>query len=244
MLQTRQGMRQHHTKVHGEPLPNRTCVDCGSDFYQAKAQRKFCYDCNHNAGTNNGNWKDAKETAECRLCGGTFEFYPSDAKGVYCPSCVEESDEFLGDASWEVNDIERVDRDCEQCGKEFEILQSDLDYHESQNHAVGRFCSRECHSEWMSHEWIGEAHPAWRGGPKTYAGKWWNVRKQALERDGYECQICGSDESELGQSPDVHHITPIRKFEHSEEAHYLDKVISLCRKCHINVEYGHLEIPN
>jgi len=75
MLPTEQGMRQHHPKVHGEPLPNRTCVDCGTEFYHAKAKRKFCYDCNHNAGENNGNWKDARETAECRLCGDSFEFY-------------------------------------------------------------------------------------------------------------------------------------------------------------------------
>ena len=96
MLPTRQGMRQHHTKVHGEPLPNRTCADCGTDFYHAKAQRTFCYDCNHNAGENNGNWRDAKETAECRLCGDAFEFYPSDKKGYTARRVSRRATSFWG----------------------------------------------------------------------------------------------------------------------------------------------------
>lgn len=236
-------MRQHHTKVHGERPPNRTCIDCGAAFYHAKAQRKFCYDCNPNAGPNNGNWKDAKETAECRRCGGTFEYYPSDKKGVYCPDCVAGSDEFLGDAYWEVHDIERVDRECEECGKGMEILQSAIEYHENMDHNIGRFCSVDCQSSWMSNRWVGEGHPAWRGGPKRYAGKWWSVREAALERDGYQCQVCGARRSELGQSPDVHHIIPIREFEQASEAHSLQNVISLCRKCHMNVEYGNTELP-
>jgi len=27
MLDTESGMRQHHTNVHGKPLPNRTCLE-------------------------------------------------------------------------------------------------------------------------------------------------------------------------------------------------------------------------
>lgn len=103
----------HHKSVHGSPLPNRTCKGCGANFYDPKSHLRYCKQCNGNAGKNNGNWQDAKETAECRLCGDSFEFYPSDKKGVYCPTCVEASDEFLGDASWEINDIERVERECE-----------------------------------------------------------------------------------------------------------------------------------
>jgi hypothetical protein len=60
-LSTRQGMRQHHTKMHGEPLPNRTCTGCDERFYDPKARREYCGDCNPNAGSNNGNWKHAAE---------------------------------------------------------------------------------------------------------------------------------------------------------------------------------------
>lgn len=221
MLPTRQGMRQHHTKVHGEPLPNRTCVDCGTDFYHAKAQRKFCYDCNHNAGTNNGNWKDAKETAECRLCGGSFEFYPSDKKGVYCPSCVEVSDEFLGDASWEVNDIDRVDRECEQCGEEFEMLKCNV------IRGRGRFCSHECLCLALTEN----------NEKNTYNQGWFKARREALERDDHKCQQCGIKASELDRDLDVHHQKPVRDFENPSEAHYPDNLISLCRKCHMIAEW-------
>lgn len=243
-LNTPQGMRQHHTKVHGERLPNRTCVDCDTDFYHAKAQREFCYNCNPNAGEHNGNWKDAKETAECRLCGEEFEYYPSDKKGVYCPECVAGSDEFLGDAYWEVHDIERVERECEQCGVEMQVLQSHIDYQQSERGiTTGRFCSRSCHSDWMSHHWVGEEHHAWKGGAAKYGRSWNSVRQQALERDGFSCQICGKHQDELDRQPDVHHIQPVREFDDYNQAHTVENLISLCRSCHPKVEHKEIAIP-
>lgn len=115
-LQTQRGMRQHHTKVHGDPLPNRTCKGCETEFYDEKARRVFCDNCNPNAGENNGNWRDARESAECRRCGSKFRYYPSDKAGVFCPECVAEADEFLGTHYAEVHGIEPVEFDCEQCG--------------------------------------------------------------------------------------------------------------------------------
>jgi hypothetical protein len=88
-LNTEQGMRQHHTKVHGDPLPNRTCKGCDTEFYDQKARRHYCDDCNPNAGPNNGNWKGAKDISNCARCGATFEYYPSDKPGVYCSRCIE-----------------------------------------------------------------------------------------------------------------------------------------------------------
>ena len=54
-LNTERGMRQHHTKVHGDPLPNRTCEACGEEFYDPEARRTYCEDCYTEAGTQNGN---------------------------------------------------------------------------------------------------------------------------------------------------------------------------------------------
>jgi 5-methylcytosine-specific restriction endonuclease McrA len=31
----------------------------------------------------------AKEESDCRECGSTFSYYPSDKKGIYCPECVD-----------------------------------------------------------------------------------------------------------------------------------------------------------
>lgn len=219
-LTTERGMRQHHTKVHGEALPNRVCKGCGSEFYDSKAQRTFCDGCNPNAGEHNGNWKGGKEIATCRLCGDEFSFYPSEKKGVYCPECVAASDEFLGNPYFEVVDIKRVRRNCEHCGEEMTVLQTDLD------RGHGRFCSHECLCLWMS-----------KDGAATYNRGWFRMKRLALERDNHACQNCGRTREELGQEPDVHHIKPVRMFDEPEDAHTLDNVICLCRRCHTRIEW-------
>jgi hypothetical protein len=86
-LTTERGMRRHHTTVHDDPLPNRTCKGCGTEFYDEKARLEFCDDCNPNAGQHNGNWKGAKETATCQRCDDEFDYYPSDNLITLCPSC-------------------------------------------------------------------------------------------------------------------------------------------------------------
>lgn len=126
-LSTKQGMRQHHTKVHSESLPNRTCAECGDQFYDPKARRTYCDDCYTGAGKQNGNWKNVKETTNCRNCGSEFEYYPSNKDGVFCSACVEKSDEFLGTPSYELRDVPRVNCRCDQCGKSFEVLRSAID---------------------------------------------------------------------------------------------------------------------
>lgn len=230
-------MRQHHTKVHDEPLPNRSCSGCGTNFYDVKARRDYCDDCNPNAGEYNGNWKDATEQASCERCGETFEYYPSDKKGVYCPDCVSEADSFLGDHYAEVHEIERITRECDYCGSKMEVLASE------RKHGHGRFCSRHCLSEWMSENRRGENHHQWIEGDREYNGKWWRARRQTLERDDFQCQYCGTRAEQIGRNPDVHHIVPLRKFDTPQEAHRLDNLISLCRQCHRRAEAGNIELP-
>ena len=123
-LASERGMRQHHTKVHDEPLPNRTCGECGEEFYDPKARRTYCEDCYTGAGRQNGNWKGAKEETDCEICGSEFEYYPSDKNGVYCPECVVEAEEFLGTPSYADKDIPRVDTECEHCCETFTVLKT------------------------------------------------------------------------------------------------------------------------
>lgn len=229
-LPTVQGMRIHHAKVHGERLPNRTCKDCGTQFYDPKSQRKYCGNCNPYAGRNNGNWNDAKETAECRLCGVAFEYYPSDKKGVYCSTCVENYEGFLGTPYDEVHDIERVSRRCEQCGEEMLLLKSYVDQHERN----GRFCSHECRCIAMK-----ESNDA-----NSYNKGWIELRRRAIRRDGESCQKCGVHKSTLDYDLDVHHLKPVREFEDPTDAHTLSNVICLCRSCHISVEWELRSINN
>lgn len=64
------------------------------------------------------------------------------------------------------------------------------------------------------------------------------LRTQALERDGYRCQECGTDEKLV-----VHH--KIRRLERSKKdaISRLEDLQTLCRRCHINVhrQAGDLE---
>jgi len=84
------GVRIHHTKSHGEPLPNCECNVCGSSFYHPESDRKRCEDHQGQGGELNGNYKDAIEEGECLRCGDIFEYYLSDKDGKYCPDCAEE----------------------------------------------------------------------------------------------------------------------------------------------------------
>ncbi|WP_232701152.1 HNH endonuclease [Halobacterium wangiae] len=234
-LATEQGTRQHHTKVHGNPLPNRTCEDCGVEFYDPKSRRTYCEKCYSEAGDKNGNYSGAKETTECDRCGDRFEYYPSDKDGIYCSKCVANADGlFPNDGSPET----KVEVACEHCG-------STLKRHPSriESASYGVFCDLDCYGTWLSNNVVGEDHHQWRGGTVPYGPTWWAVRRTALERDNYECQKCGAGVAELGRNPDVHHIEPVREFENPEAAHQLDNVICLCRPCHRCIEDGDMVLP-
>lgn len=228
-LTTERGMRQHHTKVHDEPLPNRECNGCGVEFYDEKARLEYCDDCDPNAGKNNGNWKDATETTTCEACGDEFEYYPSDKEGHFCSECVEAEGTFKGTRFW--RRAERIERECDYCGKVREVLKSDV------ARGLKRFCSRECLSRWMSENWRGESHPAWEGGASEYVGRWQSVKREALERDDHACRRCGKTRAEIGKEPDVHHLIPVRAFDDPQEAHRLLNVVCLCPSCHSTVEH-------
>jgi len=231
-LATERGMRQHHTKVHDEPLPNRTCKGCETEFYDPKSRREYCEDCYTESGAENGNWKGAKEQAECESCGAEIEYYPSNKEGVYCSDCVESANEFLGTPSYAGEEFPRVETTCEHCGEAYTVLQTRFEQ------TPCRFCSHECLCAWMSESMYEGERP-----PNVYNGGWYSVRHGALDRDDHECQRCGLSREEIGQEPDVHHIEPIRTFDDPQDAHTLDNVITLCRMCHRNVEIGKVDCP-
>lgn len=85
-------MRQHHTMVHDEQLPNSKCEICGDEFFR-KGGGKYCNECKdkdeRRKGSNNPNYKDAKESASCENCGESFEYYPSEKDGMYCGECSD-----------------------------------------------------------------------------------------------------------------------------------------------------------
>ncbi|MUV89160.1 hypothetical protein GJ629_03985 [Halapricum sp. CBA1109] len=101
--------------------------------------------------------------------------------------------------------------------------------------------------ERMSESTAGEQNPNWKGGySRRYGPGWATARSAVRERDGV-CQYCGHDGSE--RRLEVHHIAPVRQFRNDPEsdlrdAHDLDNLVLLCRRCHGKAEHGKIDISN
>jgi 5-methylcytosine-specific restriction endonuclease McrA len=241
-------MRVHHSSAHGERLPNRECDACGCAFY-SEHEQKYCSEKCREAGVSfagaaNPNYSGGKETTTCATCGTTFEYYPSEKAGRFCSECVESTDwrdppslDGTDNPRWKGGKLELA---CDVCGNEFERYPSNV----TGDVAV---CSEDCRREWLSESFTGDGHPNWRGGPVGNYGPGWNaVRREALDRDGHECVLCGTDAADLGRNPDVHHIVPVRVFAAAEDhdrrdAHTLDNVVTLCPGCHRKAEFGRID---
>lgn len=236
-LSTERGIRQHHTKVHDDPLPNRECADCGDEFYDPKSRRTYCDDCYSESGEKNGNYSGAKEPSECRICGSEFEYYPSDKDGNYCSGCLSEATGLLPDSA--TPDASELEVDCKNCSTTLQRYPAEVEDAE-----YGCFCDLSCYGEWLSENVVGDDHHQWEGGEFAYGESWWKVRRAALSRDDYECQSCGVEADQLERRPDVHHIKRVRAFDNVENAHKLENVVTLCRSCHRLVEAGEKPVPS
>lgn len=240
-LNTVQGKRQHHTKVHDKPLPNRTCADCGHEFYDSKAQLKFCEDCKSREGKKNPNYKDAKETTFCNNCGTEFKYYPSDKKGIYCSECQREkvTENNLEPYPSGENHPEwkggKKELECAECSSKFGRRPARI------QKSIRNFCCEECMIKWMKEGEIEIEDLFNSEEDKESTKKWLRVRSSVLQRDEHNCQICSNDKSHINN---VHHLIPRHTFETEKEAHYDENCITLCSSCHMKVERGSLKIPS
>lgn len=193
------------------------------------------------SGENNPNWKGGSETTSCEICDATFDYYPSEKPGRFCPDCVEKNEwqeppvlEGEAHPRWQGGKTELT---CEVCESTFERYPGNIT-----SEVV--LCSNDCRAEWLSETFTGEGNPNYEGGSTGPYGQGWNrVRERALDRDDRTCVPCDTDAEELGRNPDVHHIVPVRAFVESpvlveRDAHTLDNVASLCPSCHRRAEFG------
>lgn len=113
----------------------------------------------------------------------------------------------------------RVEIERPGCGETFERRQSlDTEY-----------CSLGC---WADEYGVGVS--------TLYRDGWYRQRRNALQRDGYRCTVCGITNEEhdtrFGFGLDVHHIVPLRAFAKRDlpiaDAHSLRNLITVCRTHH------------
>lgn len=121
--------------------------------------------------------------------------------------------------------------ECWNCGQEFRKKKSHAERHDQ------HFCNPECMGEWQSEHFRGEDNPRWSGGYDDYYGETWDQkRREALQRDGFECQSCGIGRADhhdaYGRDLHVHHINPIRTYANPGRANELSNLVTLCEKCH------------
>ncbi len=191
VFDTQRRRRIHYNKAHDGRFPNRTCAACGSKFY-CEYKKKYCSaTCREqntsNKGSNNPNYNGGKTVGTCELCDVTFEYYPSEKEGRYCPDCVQTEDwqtppTAVGEDNPRWNGGKRQ-VDCVMCDTTVERYPSNI------GDVV--VCSEGCRRDWLSQRFSGSKHPNWKGGGNPEYGTGWNeVRRDALERDGHRCLVC------------------------------------------------------
>lgn len=221
------------------------CPNCGGPL-ESEYSEKYCsLECFHEhhsfAGEDHPNFSGAKETTTCIRCDASFEYYPSEKEGLYCPECVE-------NAAWRTRpDITgssnprwsggKETRDCFVCGDAV------VRYPSGFSGSV-TVCGESCRRQWLSESFTGEGHPNWKGGGnESYGEGWRRAKLTTLERDGYTCLLCGITKDEIGRNPDVHHIVPVRTFieipgADKADAHVPRNLVTLCVVCHRRADFG------
>jgi 5-methylcytosine-specific restriction endonuclease McrA len=255
-FESKHALNTHYGRFHDGSIAGVeiTCEWCGETTRRRRdvaeeSERSFCsYECRDEwqrenfVGEGNPAW-DAVAVV-CEVCGDEY-YTPQHTKDStrYCSvPCRRighaQTISGTGNGNWKPNAY----IDCKQCEETFGVWPSIID--------LRKFCSWECKKQWEDENWIGEDHPNYQGGPspQLVGSAWFSAggpREQALERDSYECQVCGMTNEEhertVGQALDVHHIRPRQAFVDDgvydeERGDRLSILITMCRECHARWE--------
>lgn len=121
---------------------------------------------------------------------------------------------------------------CKECKKEFTVPK--WEYLNNR-----KYCSQSCRS---SHSMRGDKHWNWQGGKSTQWDKLHNSqeykawRLAVWSRDHFSCQKCGVKQSRTNPLH-AHHIKPKSKY--PELVLDIDNGLTVCKKCHLFIHYGH-----
>jgi endogenous inhibitor of DNA gyrase (YacG/DUF329 family) len=118
------------------------------------------------------NYSGGKSTAECRICGAEFDYYPGNKEGHYCSECVGNEQwryrpqvSGANNARWNGGKRELT---CSECG-------ATVRRHPWNITSEHVFCSPDCQYEWLSETFTGEGHPNWKGGTQPNYGRGWRL---------------------------------------------------------------------
>lgn len=203
-----------------------SCPTCNKKDFETERAMKIHHKLAHNESI-------ALKESKCSECGSKFKYYPSEKEGKYCEECVKNSE-----VNWGVQKLFKEDNpmwkggekktNCAYCNKDISVKRW------LYNSTVHNYCSKDCQFNHKSE--LSTKSKKNSESINKYGKNWRKARRKCLERDNYTCQMCGITKQELSQNPDVHHIRPIRKFDNPEDAHFVENLISLCRKCHKKIE--------
>lgn len=212
------------------------CPTCGKEFGHNRParyteKRTYCsHSCKEKAKAN----PKKKITKICKTCGKPFESWTYRHQ-IYCSVHCKNIFAARQPKPSTRKPENFVTLRCEWCNKEYTV-------HKIYNSGdrQSRFCSATCRQEWISRNQRGINHPRFIGGAR-YADRgsnWGKQRHVALKRDNYTCQLCGKKRKK-GEKYiiDVHHIKPFKDFNGDYiMANELTNLITLCRKCHTDVD--------
>ncbi len=202
-----------------EDVETRYCKNCGDEIPRGKYdhptrynEKVFCdRECHKEWKRKNAKYDTLLgDKKYCKYCGDIFYSFREEAK--YCSrDCVYQDRDGTGEIK------------CDNCDVVFEETRCRI---EGNNH---NFCSEECSRDYFS----GENHYNWKGGKRSrWRGKNWDeVRDKVLERDGYECTVCGSN-----KNLNVHHKIPFDEFDDYKDANKTSNLITLCISHHMKAE--------
>jgi len=221
------------------------CAQCGKPHERKlssmSVSRPFCSSACQNTfmvGEGHPKWTGGMVAVTCAQCGARLDRAQNEVEKKERHFCDNECrGRFLAEhqraehaPNWRGGHIIVVW--CYECGWPFQRSRS----------LVGErnFCTRACYGSFCSHVRRDEKHPGWRGGTAPSYGPDWPLRqKEARERDGYACVICGKKRSNLKCEVAVHHIVPFRVSNDND----VGNLVCLCQHHHMQVEAGKIALP-